>query len=61
MVIGKHSGKAIIDDFFRKRKIELSEAESQMLTAKVKQLSMRKKRELSEVELISLAESVKTK
>ncbi len=61
MVIGKHSGKAIIDDFFRKRKIELSEAESQLLTAKVKQLSMRKKRELSEVELISLAESVKTK
>lgn len=61
MVIGKHSGKAIIDDFFRKRKIELSEAESQLLTVKVKQLSMRKKRELSEVELISLAESVKTK
>jgi homocitrate synthase NifV len=61
MVIGKHSGKATIADFFRKRKIELSEAESHLLTAKVKQLSMRKKRELSDLELISLAKSVKTK
>ena len=61
MVIGKHSGKATIADFFRKRKIELTETESQLITAKVKQLSMRKKRELSEVELISLAESVKAK
>ena len=61
MVIGKHSGKATIIDFFRKRRIELTETESQLLTAKVKQLSMRTKRELSETELISLAESVKTK
>ncbi len=61
MVIGKHSGKATIADFFRKRKIELSEAESQLLTSKVKQLSMRTKRELSDAELISLAKSVKTK
>lgn len=61
MVIGKHSGKAAIHDFFRKRKIELSEAESQVITSKVKQLSIRKKRDLSEVELLSLAESVKTK
>jgi len=61
MVIGKHSGKAAIHDFFRKRKIELSETESQLLIAKVKQLSIRTKRELSDVELISLAKSVKTK
>jgi homocitrate synthase NifV len=61
MVIGKHSGKAAIRDFFRKRKIELSETESQILTTKVKQLSMRTKRELSDAELISLAKSVKTK
>lgn len=61
MVIGKHSGKATIADFFRKRKIELSETESQLLTSKVKQLSMRTKRELSDAELISLAESIKTK
>lgn len=61
MVIGKHSGKATITDFFSKRMIKLSEAESQLLTVKVKQLSMRTKRELSDIELISLAESVKTK
>jgi Isopropylmalate/homocitrate/citramalate synthases len=61
MVIGKHSGKAAIHDFFRKRNIELSETESQLLTAKVKQLSVRKKRELNDAELISLAQSVKIK
>lgn len=60
MVIGKHSGKATVRDFFRKRKIEISETESQLLTSQAKQLSIRNKRELSDAELLSLVQSVKT-
>ncbi|WP_423128012.1 homocitrate synthase/isopropylmalate synthase family protein [Gaoshiqia sp. Z1-71] len=61
LVIGKHSGKAMISDFFRKKKIALSEAESQVLTLRAKELSVGKKRALNEEELVLLAKSVKTK
>jgi homocitrate synthase NifV len=61
MVIGKHSGRALINDFFRRKKIELNEAESLVLTDRVKQLSSQKKRALNEEELVSLAISVRNK
>ena len=59
MVIGKHSGKAAISDFFRRNSIELSEAESIDLTHRVKRFAAQNKRALSDGELFSMVNTVK--
>jgi homocitrate synthase NifV len=59
MVIGKHSGKAAISDFFRRNSIELSEAESIDLTHRVKRFAAQNKRALSDDELFSMVNTVK--
>jgi len=59
MVIGKHSGKAAISDFFRRNNIELSEAESIALTHRVKRFAAQSKRVLSDGELFSMVNTVK--
>jgi homocitrate synthase NifV len=55
MIIGKHSGKAAIQNYFRNRKIALNEEETKILTDQVKRFSTKKKRALFEDELILLS------
>ncbi len=57
MVIGKHSGKAAIQNYFRNKKIELNDADTLILTEQVKRLSTTKKRALHDDELLFLSKS----
>jgi len=57
MVIGKHSGKAAIQNYFRNKKIALNDADTLIITEQVKRLSTTKKRALRDDELALLSES----
>ncbi len=61
MIIGKHSGKASIQNYLRSKKIALNDLQTQILTDQVKQLSIKKKRALYDDELTFLSESFSKK
>lgn len=56
IVLGKHSGKAAVKAKFHEYGMELSEEESQIMLAKVREASIAKKRSLFDKELILMYE-----
>jgi homocitrate synthase NifV len=58
MVIGRHSGSRTISHFLEKHQVSVNESLTSLLTEQVKALSLRKKRCLSQDELIHLANNV---
>jgi homocitrate synthase NifV len=58
LVIGRHSGSRTIRHFLEKQQISLNESFTSLLTEQVKALSLRKKRCLSQEELIYLANNL---
>lgn len=58
IVIGKHSGKTAVRNYFRDKKIELNEMQVMEITEHAKLLSAKKKRALNDEELEHLSKSI---